>query len=80
MEQSVIRVLIQERLAAGRLPHDHIPLIRSATTNGETCDGCEETVTRAQTLIETLDPKGRKVKLHVACFHVRDVEHQGSGQ
>ena len=55
MDQSAIRVLIQERLAAGRLPPSHIPLIRSGPADGETCDGCEEPVTRVQTLMETLD-------------------------
>jgi len=80
MDQSVIRVLIQERLAAGRLPPRHIPLIRSGPANGETCDGCEEPVTGVQTLMETLDPIGRKVKFHVACFHVWDVERHRYGQ
>lgn len=79
MDPSVIRLLIQERLAAGRLPHDHLPLIRSGPADGEICDGCEEAVTRAQTRMETLDPRGRKVKSHAACFHVGAVEHQGYG-
>ena len=38
--------LIQEKLAAGRLPNDHIPRIWGGPGNGETCDGCEETVTK----------------------------------
>jgi hypothetical protein len=81
MDQSAIRVLIQERLAAGRLPPSHIPLIRSGPADGETCDGCEKPVTRVQTLMETLDPMGRrKVKFHVACFHVWDVERHRYGQ
>ena len=58
----------------------HIPLIRSGPANGETCDGCEEPATRVQTLMETLDPMGRKVKFHVACFHVWDVERHRYGQ
>ena len=46
MDQSAIRVLIQERLAAGRLPPRHIPLSRSGPANGEACDGREEPVDR----------------------------------
>ena len=80
MDQSVIVALIRERLAAGRLPHDHLPLIRSGPADGEPCDGCEESVTRTQTLVETLDPRGRKVMFHTACFHVWNVERQRYGQ
>ena len=76
--QSVIRVLIREQFAAGRLPHDHLPLIRSGPANGGPCDGREEPVTRTQTLMETLDPRGRKVIYHAACFHVWNVERQGA--
>ena len=31
-----ISVLIREKLADGRLPHDHFPRIRSGPGNGET--------------------------------------------
>jgi hypothetical protein len=40
-----ISVLIREKLADGRLPHDQFPRIRSGPGNGERCDGCEVTVT-----------------------------------
>ncbi len=53
-----ISVLIREKLADGRLPHDHFPRIRSGPGNGETCDGCEVTVTRAQMMMESLDVEG----------------------
>jgi hypothetical protein len=75
-----ISVLIREKLAAGRLPRDHFPRIRSSPGNGETCDGCEATVARAQMMMESLDARGRQVQFHVGCYYVWVVERQVYGQ
>ena len=53
-----ISVLIREKLAAGRLPREHFPRIRSGPGNGETCDGCEAIVARAQMMMGSLDAGG----------------------
>ena len=74
-----ISVLIREKLAAGRLPRDHFPRIRSSPGNGETCDGCEATVARAQMMMESLDVRGRQVQFHVGCYYVWVVERQVYG-
>ncbi len=79
MDKPILRILIQEKLAEGRLPLDHIPRIWSGPGNGETCDGCGETVTKTQTLIEGLDARGSGVHLHVACFYLWNVERQVPG-
>ena len=80
MDQPILRLLIQEKLADGRLPHDHFPRIRSGPGNGETCDGCEETVTRAQMLMEVLDVRGCRVQVHVGCYYLWVVERQAYGR
>ena len=76
MTQPSLRLLIQEKLAAGRLPTDHIARIWGGPGNGETCDGCEEPVTKAQIVMENLDETGCGVQFHVACFYVWDAERQ----
>ena len=76
MTQPVLRLLIQEKLAAGRLPNDHIPRIWGGPGNGETCDGCGEPVTKAQMVMENLDATGCGVQFHVACFYLWDAERQ----
>jgi hypothetical protein len=76
MDQSILRLLIQEKLADGRLPHTPVPGVRSGSGNRETCDGCGETVTEGEMAMEGLDAKGCGVQFHVACFHVWDVERQ----
>ena len=76
MDQPILRLLIQENLAAGRLRNDHISRIRGGPGNGETCDGCEEPVTKAQIVMENLDATGRGVQFHVACFYVWNAERQ----
>ena len=76
MDEPILRLLIQEKLAAGRLPNDHIPRIWGGPGNGETCDGCEETVTKAQIVMENLDATGFGLQFHVACFYVWDAERQ----
>ena len=80
MDQPILRVLIQGKLADGRLPHTPIPRVWGGPGNGETCDGCEETVTEAQGLMENLDARGGRVCFHVACFYLWDVERQMYGQ
>ena len=79
MEQPLLRLLIQEKLADGRLPSTPISRVRGGPGTGETCDGCGGTVTHAQTVLEHLDAAGRRVQFHVACFHVWNVERQVPG-
>jgi len=76
MDEPIIRLPIQYKLADGRLPHDHIPRIWDGPGSGETCDGCGETVTNAQMVMGGLDARGRRVQFHVACFRVWEVERQ----
>jgi len=76
MDKPILRILIQEKLAEGRLPHGHVSRIWSGPGNGETCDGCGEPVTKAQTLMTGLDARGSGVQLHVACFYLWTVERQ----
>jgi hypothetical protein len=78
MEQPLLRLLIQEKLTDGRLPSTPIPRVWSGSGNGQTCDGCGETVTHTQTLVEHRDA-GSGVQFHVACFHVWNVERQVAG-
>jgi hypothetical protein len=80
MDQPILRLLIQEKLADGRLPHDPFPSIRSRQGTGETCDGCEGTVTRAQMLMEVLDVRGCRVQVHVGCYYLWVVERQAYGR
>ena len=54
MDNPTLRILIRDKLADGRLPHDHIPRMWGGPGNGETCDGCGETVTKTQMLMEGL--------------------------
>ena len=76
MDASILRLLIQEKLADGRLPHDPFPSIRSRQGTGETCDGCDETVTKVQMLMEILDARGCRVRVHVGCYYLWVVERQ----
>jgi hypothetical protein len=80
MDQPILRLLIQEKLADGRLPQTPIPHVWGGPGKGETCDGCGETVTRAQLVMEGPDAKGCGVQFHVGCFHVWDVERQVPGR
>ncbi len=79
MDKPVLRLMIREKLADGRLPHDSIPRMWGGPGNGETCDGCGEAVAKTQMLMEGLSAKARGVQFHVACFHVWDVERQVPG-
>jgi hypothetical protein len=76
MDQPILRLLIQEKLADGRLPRTRVPRMWGGPGHGETCDGCGETVTKAQLVMENLDDTGGGVQFHVACLHLWEVERQ----
>ena len=83
MDKPDLRILIRDKLADGRLPHDHIPRMWGGPGNGETCDGCGEIVTKTQMLMEGLSKRsggeGPGVQFHITCFHLWDVERQVLG-
>ncbi len=48
MEPEALRRLIRNKLADGRLPQNSIPRLWGGAGNGETCDACEEVITKTQ--------------------------------
>ena len=79
MDLTILRLLIREKLADGRLPHDHIPRMWGGHGDGETCDGCGEIVAKAQMVMEGVDARGGGVQFHVECFYLWDAERQPPG-
>ena len=51
MGQLPLRHLIQRKLADGRLPRSSIQRVWGGAGNGETCDACEEAVSKRQLLM-----------------------------
>lgn len=74
MEPITLRVLIRQKLADGRLPHDSIPRIWGGPSHGEMCDACDEVVAENQFVMEgaSTDHTKRAVQFHVGCFHLWD--------
>ena len=80
MDQAILRLLIREKVATGCLPRTSTPRISGGPGQGETCDGCGSTVTRAQMLMEgALDAQGCGIRFHVSCFALWDAERQLAG-
>ena len=81
MDQHTLRLMIKEKLADGRLPHDSIPRVWGGPGAGETCDGCGEIVTRAQLIMEgiALNEGRNPVQFHVQCFQAWDPERKVIG-
>jgi hypothetical protein len=78
-KNNTLRLLIRAKLADGRRPNNHIPRVWGGPENGETCDACEETVSKAQMIMEGIGAEGGAVQLHVACFQLWDAERQVIG-
>ena len=76
MTQPLIRLLIQKKLVAGRLPYNDVPRLLGGPGNGEICDGCEETVTKDQLVLESLDAAGSGVQFHPSCFQIWEEERR----
>ena len=79
MDTEVLRRLIRGKLAIGTLPHDSIPRVWGGPGQGETCQGCAETITKPQMLMEGISETGRGIQMHVRCFHVWDHERRAIG-
>jgi hypothetical protein len=79
MDQPTLRLMIHDKLADGRLPHHYIPRVGGGLGNGETCDGCGETVTKTQEVMGGLSGRDRGVQFHDACFYVWDATRQVRG-
>jgi hypothetical protein len=73
MEQlPLLRSLIQRKLDDGRLPRNSIPRVWGGAGNGETCDACEETITKKQIVMEGVGAGKKAIQFHVSCFSLWD--------
>jgi hypothetical protein len=72
MNQDILRRLIEAKLADGRLPHDTIPRIWGSPSDGDTCNACDEVITKAHLVMEGISTEGNGVRLHVQCFYLWD--------
>jgi hypothetical protein len=78
MELDALHLLISEKLADGRLPHNSIPRVWGGPGNGETCEACGEIITKAQFVMEGISlANGKKpLQLHVRCFYYWDAQRR----
>ena len=78
MEKQALRLLIRQKLADGRLPHDSIPRLYGGPSNGETCRACEEVIEKPALIMEGIALGGTApLQLHVQCFYMWDFERRG---
>ena len=78
MEAQVLQVLIRQKLADGRLPHNSIPRLYGGPSNGETCGACEEVVEKSALIMEGIAIGGTApLQMHVQCFYLWDSERRG---
>lgn len=81
MEERALRLYIRAKLESGQLlPHDSVPHVWGGPGNGETCNGCEEIVTKGQLVMEGTGFKGGEVQFHVKCFFIWATEREAIGQ
>ena len=76
-----LRLRIRNKLAAGMLPHDHIPRFWGGPADGEECDACEDAIGGGELLMEaisTLNNQG--IQFHVECFYIWDSEREVVGR
>ena len=58
MDQDILRRLIEAKLADGRLPHDNIPRVWGGPSDGDTCNACDEVITKAHLVMEGISTEG----------------------
>ena len=80
MEQQALRILIREKLADGRLPHDSIPRVWGGPGNNETCRACDLVIEKSQFVMEGIGEAMKGVQFHVRCFYLWDSERDAPGR
>ena len=82
MDHEDIRLVILAKLADGRLSHDSIPRVWGGAGAGETCDACDEVVTKDQFIMEGVStvPGKRGIQFHVQCFMFWDQVREVPGR
>ena len=81
MDPNALRLLIRSKLADGRLPQDSIPRVWGGAGAGETCDACDELISKTQFVMEGVSTTGGKgIQFHVGCFHLWDDERCAPGR
>jgi hypothetical protein len=70
MESSALRLLIQSKLADGRLPHKIPPRISGGIGYGQMCNACDEPITKEQMGLEDIGQNA--LHFHVSCFNIWD--------
>ena len=79
MDPELLLRAIKSKLASGRLPHDSIPRIWGGPGAGETCDGCDEVITKPQMLMEGISENGSGIQMHIQCFYLWDTAREVPG-
>jgi hypothetical protein len=81
MDRAVLNVLrrslIRTKLQDGRLPVGNILRFWGGPGNGETCDACEDIITKDQMVMEgdsLTVGGGRPLQVHTECFRIWDAE------
>ena len=82
MDPISLRNLIRLKLADGRLPQNSIPRVWGGPSAGETCDGCDEVIGKAQFVMEgvSADLTKRALQFHVECLFLWDAERDVPGR
>jgi hypothetical protein len=72
MDQLPLRRLIQRKLAYGRLPYNSIPRVWGGAGNEETCDACDEMITKNHMVMEGVGLGQNALHFHLRCFSLWD--------
>jgi hypothetical protein len=82
MEPLILRVLIRQKLADGRLPHDSTSRVSGRPSNGEICDACDERIEPGQFVMQdgSTDATEHALQFHVSCLYAWDTERVAWGR
>jgi hypothetical protein len=72
MDSLPLRLLIESKLADGRLPFKIFPRISGGASYGQMCDVCDEPITKEQFGLEETGIGQNALHFHVRCFNVWD--------
>jgi hypothetical protein len=78
MDSDSARQLIRRRLQEGQLPRGRAVYIRVVTSDGQSCDGCGESIAKQQIVWAIRTPDWTSLQFHDNCYPIWDVESHAS--
>jgi hypothetical protein len=70
MDNAIVRLVVRDKIAAGRLPRSRFGAVSATNGTDEQCDACSGPVSPEEVLIKLLHSGSGRFVFHTTCFAI----------